>query len=73
MQVARNNRNLTQEELGRDPDVRIAQYFISLLELGKGIPTPDQRLRLARRLGLHPDDLLKPVVLAGEQEATATR
>ena len=74
MEFARRNLQLTQEALGLDPDVRIAQYFISLCELGKGLPTEDQRARLARRLGLDPANLLKPVVVADSpQQAQAAR
>lgn len=69
MEFARRNLGFSQEQLGLDPDVRIHQSFISLIELGKGIPTPEQALRLARRLGLDPVDLLKPVVIADEQTA----
>ena len=70
MELARRNLNLTQDELGTDATVRIHQAFISLIELGKGIPAPEQRLRLARRLGLEPDDLLKPALLTDAQEQT---
>lgn len=73
MELARRNINLTQDELGTDPTVRIHQAFISLIELGKGIPTPEQRLRLARRLGLDPDDLLKPVLLTDEKQESVER
>jgi transcriptional regulator with XRE-family HTH domain len=69
MELKRRNLGLTQDELGTDPDVRIHQNFISLIELGKGVPAPDQRLRLARRLGLDPDDLLKPADAPQEQAA----
>jgi transcriptional regulator with XRE-family HTH domain len=72
MELKRREKNLTQEALGRDPDVRIGQWWISCLELGKGIPSPEQRLRLARRLGLDPDELLLPPVTTDatqEQEA----
>lgn len=69
MELARRNLNLSQDQLGTDPTVRIHQSFVSLMELGRGIPAPEQRIRLARRLGLHPDDLLKPALLSEEQTA----
>lgn len=61
MELARRSNGLSQKDLARDPGVKIHHTFISLLERGQGIPTPDQAARLARRLGLDPDDLLKPV------------
>ena len=64
LELARRNLKLSQTDLGHDPAVGIHQSFISLIELGKGIPTKDQAERLARRLGIAPDDLLRPVVLA---------
>jgi transcriptional regulator with XRE-family HTH domain len=63
LEVARRRQGLSQLALGHDPEVRIAQYFIGMLERGQGIPTPDQAQRIARRLGLKPEDLLKPVVV----------
>lgn len=73
MELARRNLNLSQDELGTDVTVRIHQSFISLIELGKGVPAPEQRLRLARRLGLDPDDLLKPALLTDEKQETPSR
>ena len=64
IELARRNLKLSQTDLGHDPAVSIHQSFISLIELGKGIPTKDQAERLARRLGINPADLLKPVVVA---------
>jgi transcriptional regulator with XRE-family HTH domain len=66
IELERRNRKLSQVDLGHDPEVRIHQSFISLIELGKGIPTREQAERLARKLGLSPDDLLKPVVVADD-------
>jgi hypothetical protein len=74
MEHARRSQGLTQTDLGNDPKVRIGQYFISMIERGTGLPNRDQIERLARRLGLHPDDLLKPVdatdIPADEPEQT---
>ena len=61
MEAARRSFGLSQIDLGNDPQVRIAQYFLSMVERGTGVPNRDQIERLARRLNLHPDDLLKPV------------
>jgi|KBSSwiStaDraftv2_1062776.scaffolds.fasta_scaffold1872475_1 transcriptional regulator with XRE-family HTH domain len=52
MELARRNLNLTQYEVSID--CRIHQTFISLMELGKGVPDQQQRIRLAHRLGLYP-------------------
>ena len=61
LELARRVRGWTQRELGEHPKVRIHQSFISQLERGAGLPSPDQRQRLARALGVPPDNLLDPV------------
>jgi transcriptional regulator with XRE-family HTH domain len=55
----RRENRWSQKELARR--ARIDQSFISQIERGTGIPTPDQAQRLARELGLPPALLLKTV------------
>jgi predicted transcriptional regulator len=59
LESARRTLGLSQIDLAKD--VRMAQFFISMIERGTGVPNRDQIERIARRLSLHPDDLLKPV------------
>ena len=59
-ELYRRRRGLTQRQVG--DHARIGQPWISLLEQGRWLPTPDQIARVARVLGLAPDDLLKRVV-----------
>jgi transcriptional regulator with XRE-family HTH domain len=67
LEVKRKQKNWTQEQLGAA--ARIAQYFISDLERGKGTPTPDQLQRLATALDLPVEVLLQPVPIPQVQEA----
>lgn len=57
MELARRQRGWTQKQLGDHPQVRIHQHLISMMESGTGLPTADQRRRLAEVLGM-PEDLL---------------
>lgn len=41
---------------------RISTQFLSLFENGRGIPTEDQARRIAKALGIEPEDLMKPAV-----------
>ena len=61
LELARRQKGWTQQQLGDHPRVRIAQYFISMIERGTGLPTRDQVERLARVLGVQPDLLLATV------------
>jgi ribosome-binding protein aMBF1 (putative translation factor) len=61
LEIARRELGLSQKELGDHPKVRIHQTFISLCERGMGLPTADQRVRLAAVLGVDPAKLLDPV------------
>jgi transcriptional regulator with XRE-family HTH domain len=61
LEFRRRERGLSQRELSRR--TRLEQSFISQIERGTGIPTPDQAQRLARELGLPPDLLLKTVAV----------
>jgi transcriptional regulator with XRE-family HTH domain len=65
IELGRRNKRWTQSEYGRRPDVRISPSFISLIELGRAIPNDDQRARLARALGIPPDQLLDDVDVPG--------
>lgn len=60
----RRRLKLSQKTLGDRRDVRIHQSYISLMELGRFIPTDDQRRRLAKALDTDPDRLLDEVVIA---------
>jgi transcriptional regulator with XRE-family HTH domain len=53
-------------------DARIGQWFASLVEQGRAIPTDDQRRRLAKALDCDPDDLLKEVILDVNATAQTT-
>jgi transcriptional regulator with XRE-family HTH domain len=66
LEFTRRDRKWSQKDLGDLPSVRIHQVFISQIERGVGIPTPDQRVRLARALGVAPERLLDPVVVTEE-------
>jgi transcriptional regulator with XRE-family HTH domain len=69
IEFVRRDRRLSQEKLGQLTD--IPQSFISLLELGRGIPTPEQAQRLALVLDLTPDVLLKPAVIVSDGTSPA--
>ncbi len=59
VEFARRHKNWSQKQLG---DVaRIHQTFISEIERGVGLPTPDQRQRLARALDVDVETLRVPV------------
>jgi transcriptional regulator with XRE-family HTH domain len=59
LEFARRQKGWSQAQLSGV--TRIGAGFISQIERGTGIPNPDQAERLARALGLHPDQLLRPV------------
>ena len=61
IEFARRQRGWSQRDLGEHPRVRITQSFISQIERGVSIGTPEQRDRIARALGLAPELLLRPV------------
>lgn len=64
----RIRRHWSQTELGRR--ARIRQQDISLIEIGRLIPTEEQLLRLANALAITPPSvLMKPTVLVDESEA----
>jgi transcriptional regulator with XRE-family HTH domain len=62
LEYRRREKRWTQEQVGQL--ARIGQSFISLIEQGRFIPTPDQLARLGRALDIPPDEVLKPVQLA---------
>jgi len=70
IELARRTRGWQQWRLGQI--TRIHQSFISLIEKGQGIPTPDQAARLADALGLDPEHLLDvistTVEMPGDEE-----
>ena len=63
LEFARRSRGWTQDQLGKF--VKISPSFIALCEQRRGIPNPDQRVRLARALDLSPDLLLNEAVAVG--------
>ena len=63
LEFQRRKLGLTQQELGTDPTVRIGAYFISLLEQQRALAGGDQLVRLGRKLGVAPEDLLKPATI----------
>ena len=60
-ELARRQKNWRQIDVGHDPKVRISANFLSLVERGLGLPTPDQIQRLARKLGIAEDLVLAKV------------
>jgi transcriptional regulator with XRE-family HTH domain len=66
VEFVRRSKGLNQTQLGQL--AKIGQAYISLLEMGRFIPTPDQLARIARALGAHPDTLLKPVTVQQESD-----
>jgi transcriptional regulator with XRE-family HTH domain len=68
VEFARRQRHWSQEKLGQLTG--ITQAFVSLMELGRGIPTPAQLQRLSLELGLPPEILLKPVVVVLPEDAS---
>ncbi len=69
LELARRQRRWTQKDLG--DRTRMHQHFISMIERGIGLPTDDQRARLARVLDLPSEQLLQPVVLITEDSSCA--
>jgi transcriptional regulator with XRE-family HTH domain len=65
LEIARREKGWSQQQLG--DLVRIHQTFISMIERGVGLPAPDQRVRIARALGVPPDKLLDPVTVTEEK------
>jgi transcriptional regulator with XRE-family HTH domain len=61
IEFARREKGWSQLELGNLPTVKISQNFISMIERGQGLPTPEQRERIARALGVPPAKLLDHV------------
>jgi transcriptional regulator with XRE-family HTH domain len=52
---------------------RIHQSFVSEIERGVGLPTPDQAQRLARALDVPVETLLQPVEIVAAPVAVADR
>lgn len=73
IEFARRQRHWSQEKLGQR--VGITQAFISLIELGRGVPRAEEAQRLAHELGLTREILLTPVVVLTSQitEAEAVK
>ncbi len=63
LEFTRREKGWSQKDLGDLPTVRIHQVFISQIERGVGLPTIEQRQRLARALGVAPERLLDPVIV----------
>jgi transcriptional regulator with XRE-family HTH domain len=61
MEARRRELRLTQKQVGDHPAVRISQDFLSRIERGEGLPTPEQAARIAKVLGIAPELLTKPV------------
>lgn len=61
IELARRTRRWSQIDLANA--TRIHQAFISEIERGLGLPTPDQRQRLGEALGNPAELLLEPVEL----------
>jgi ribosome-binding protein aMBF1 (putative translation factor) len=61
LEYARRQRGWSQTDLGHQRLVGIHQTFISGMERGVHVGTPEQRERLARVLGVAPDLLLTQV------------
>ena len=70
LEFARRQRRWSQDYVGQL--TRIPQAFISLMELGRGIPTDEQRRRLAVALDLPAELLLSPVDPAAAQVPSGT-
>ena len=76
LELRRRQIGWTQKELGDHPAVRIHQTFISQIERGTGLPTPEQRARLARVLDIPPEKLLDEVpddILKSRAEESSAR
>lgn len=69
LELARRNKKLNQADLAAV--ARVGQYFISDIELGKALPTPDQRARIARVLEIDPAILTEPVRIPTEESVKA--
>lgn len=69
IEFARRQRHWSQDALGKL--TRIPQAFISLMELGRGMPTGEQRQRLAVALDLPPELILKTIECVVETQATS--
>jgi transcriptional regulator with XRE-family HTH domain len=67
LEFVRREKGWSQKDLGDLPAVRIHQVFISQCERGTGVPTPDQRVRLARALGVDPEKLLDQISIGEEK------
>ena len=64
LQYERVSRRWTQGQLARIAGTH--QSHVSLIELGRLTPTPDELDRLSRALGVAPAALLRPVVVENE-------
>jgi transcriptional regulator with XRE-family HTH domain len=71
LEFARRQKKWSQQTLGDLPTVRIHQTFVSQFERGTGVPSQDQRERLARALDVDPDRLLDPVIVTTEEETAS--
>jgi transcriptional regulator with XRE-family HTH domain len=65
IEVARRQKGLTQQQLG--DQTRIHQTFISQIERGYGLPSSDQRMRLAYVLSVDPAKLLDEIIVTEEE------
>jgi transcriptional regulator with XRE-family HTH domain len=59
LELARRRKKWSQHQLSDLTQVQ--QAFISMIERGRGIPSPEERARLARALDIPEDLLLKDV------------
>ena len=69
IELARRNKKLNQADLAAV--ARVGQYFISDIELGKALPTLDQRARIARVLEIDPAILTEPVRIPTDEAVKA--
>jgi transcriptional regulator with XRE-family HTH domain len=57
LEFVRRKRKMTQAQLATS--ARVGQWFVSVLECGQALPTPDQAQRLANVLGTSAESLMK--------------
>ena len=62
MEVARRNKHLSQHQLARL--CRVDQVFVSMIERGVAMPTPDQAARFSGALGVPAEILGDEVPIA---------
>ena len=61
MELARHQKGWSQQRLASDHQTQFDQPYISMVERGAGLPTPEQRQRIANALGIPAESLLEEV------------